>query len=246
MACFWAYSSVHDNESSLYYLQSRYYDPTLGRFINADAFASTGQGLLGYNMFAYCRNNPVSRTDFSGYEDEDCTEEKQNKENMMAFFGVKSEDDLPTLADNCMVFVENVKSVSFGTTTVVYGKTVVMDYDKYCVYSFVGLSRSVSATALPIDGSITKGYVYNVESPEDYAGLFLGFSASSMFDVAGFAVAPNGVYAEIIEGESINASVGGSLTYYSTSFNEWNYGKASVRIIPSYRGRYYNNTPMSM
>ena len=50
----------------MYYLQSRYYDPGIGRFLNADAFASTGQGLLGNNMFAYCRNNPISRKDVTG------------------------------------------------------------------------------------------------------------------------------------------------------------------------------------
>ena len=38
----------------------------MGRFINADAFASTGQGLLGNNMFAYCNNNPIIRIDPSG------------------------------------------------------------------------------------------------------------------------------------------------------------------------------------
>ncbi len=62
---------VYDPETGLYYLQSRYYDPSIGRFINADAFVSTGQGLLGNNMFAYCRNNPVSRIDLSGTEDVD-------------------------------------------------------------------------------------------------------------------------------------------------------------------------------
>ena len=36
------------------------------RFINADSYASTGQGFLGYNMFAYCGNNPVSHTDETG------------------------------------------------------------------------------------------------------------------------------------------------------------------------------------
>ena len=66
MACFWACSSVYDNEYALYYLQSRYYDPQLGRFINADTFASTGQGLLGNNMFAYCNNNPISNYDPTG------------------------------------------------------------------------------------------------------------------------------------------------------------------------------------
>jgi len=57
---------VYDTETDLYYLQSRYYDSALGRFLNADAFAATGQGLLGYNMFAYCANNPVTRKDAAG------------------------------------------------------------------------------------------------------------------------------------------------------------------------------------
>ena len=38
----------------------------MGRFINADAFAATGQGLLGNNMFAYCGNNPIIYSDFTG------------------------------------------------------------------------------------------------------------------------------------------------------------------------------------
>ena len=47
-------------------MQSRYYDPKIGRFINADAYTSTGQGLLGNNMFAYCGNNPLNYSDPSG------------------------------------------------------------------------------------------------------------------------------------------------------------------------------------
>ena len=57
---------VYDNETELYYLQSRYYDPEIGRFINADTFTSTGQGILGNNMYAYCGNNPVVRKDVCG------------------------------------------------------------------------------------------------------------------------------------------------------------------------------------
>ncbi len=57
---------VYDTETGLYYLQSRYYDPELGRFINADGFVSTGQGIIGNNMFAYCGNNPVLYIDYSG------------------------------------------------------------------------------------------------------------------------------------------------------------------------------------
>ena len=53
-------------EYEFYYLQSRYYNPKTGRFLNADAFASTGQGLLGNNMFAYCGNNPAIFEDPTG------------------------------------------------------------------------------------------------------------------------------------------------------------------------------------
>ena len=53
-------------ETGLYYLQSRYYDPILCRFLNADGLASTGQGILGCNMFAYCGNDPVNIQDRNG------------------------------------------------------------------------------------------------------------------------------------------------------------------------------------
>ena len=57
----------YDAETGFYYLQSRYYDPEIGRFINADSYASTdATGLLSTNMFAYCENDPVNRSDPSG------------------------------------------------------------------------------------------------------------------------------------------------------------------------------------
>ena len=55
----------YDSETGMYYLQSRYYDPETGRFINVDGLVSTG-GFLGFNMFAYCKNNPVMLSDPSG------------------------------------------------------------------------------------------------------------------------------------------------------------------------------------
>ena len=56
-----------DTDSGFYYLQSRYYDPATCRFINADVYTSTGQGILGNNMFAYCSNDPVKNADHLGY-----------------------------------------------------------------------------------------------------------------------------------------------------------------------------------
>ena len=56
----------YDEETGLYYVNSRYYDPEIGRFINADGAVSTGQGFMGYNMYAYCLNNPETFIDTVG------------------------------------------------------------------------------------------------------------------------------------------------------------------------------------
>ena len=57
----------YDVETGLYYLQSRYYDPQVGRFVNADGYVSgTGKSIHGYNLFTYCDNNPVNKLDSTG------------------------------------------------------------------------------------------------------------------------------------------------------------------------------------
>ena len=53
-------------ELGMYYLGTRWYDPVIGRFISPDRYVSTGQGILGHNMYAYCGNNPVNFVDPSG------------------------------------------------------------------------------------------------------------------------------------------------------------------------------------
>ena len=57
-----------DSESGLYYVSSRYYDPQVCRFIIADDFANIGANndFVSTNLFVYCGNNPVCRSDFDG------------------------------------------------------------------------------------------------------------------------------------------------------------------------------------
>ena len=50
----------------MYYLNSRYYNPEIGRFINADIQLTAGSDMTGINLFAYCGNNPINRTDVTG------------------------------------------------------------------------------------------------------------------------------------------------------------------------------------
>ena len=52
-----------------YYLNSRYYDPVIGRFIssdNIDVIASTPEALTDKNLYSYCDNNPIMRRDDGG------------------------------------------------------------------------------------------------------------------------------------------------------------------------------------
>ena len=60
---------VFDNETGLYYVSSRYYDPEIGRFINADIVDLLGANgdFASFNLFTYCGNNPVIRIDVTGY-----------------------------------------------------------------------------------------------------------------------------------------------------------------------------------
>ncbi len=56
----------YDIEKGMYYLNSRYYWPKLGRFINADSQINTSLGFLGFNQFSYCLNTPVNMVDYGG------------------------------------------------------------------------------------------------------------------------------------------------------------------------------------
>ena len=58
----------YDSETGLYYLGSRYYSPTIGRFISPDSVSYLGAngGFVSYNLFAYCENDPVNKKDDGG------------------------------------------------------------------------------------------------------------------------------------------------------------------------------------
>ena len=58
----------YDEETGLYYLQSRYYDPEVGRFLSADSIEYLDpESLNGLNLYAYCNNNPVMYVDPTGH-----------------------------------------------------------------------------------------------------------------------------------------------------------------------------------
>ena len=59
-------SYYYDSDTKLYYLNSRYYNPKWGRFINADGIINAECRMNGYNLYTYVLNNPVKYADKSG------------------------------------------------------------------------------------------------------------------------------------------------------------------------------------
>lgn len=56
-----------DDDLELYYLQSRYYDPEVGRFISPDSIENINPSeIFGLNLYAYCNNNPIMNVDPTG------------------------------------------------------------------------------------------------------------------------------------------------------------------------------------
>lgn len=57
---------MYDEETGLYYLQSRYYNPLMCRFISPDYILATAGGIPDKSAYAYCQNNPICAIDADG------------------------------------------------------------------------------------------------------------------------------------------------------------------------------------
>ena len=57
---------VYDEETGLYYLRSRYYNPAWNRFISADVYIGGIASVVLHNVFSYCKNMPVCLADTNG------------------------------------------------------------------------------------------------------------------------------------------------------------------------------------
>jgi RHS repeat-associated protein len=64
----WRYSGYYyDEETSMYYLKARYYDPSLGRFLTKDTFTGFEASPQSLNQYAYTENNPITYIDPDGH-----------------------------------------------------------------------------------------------------------------------------------------------------------------------------------
>ena len=231
----------YDTETGLYYLQSRYYDPELCRFINADSYASTGQGILGYNMFVYCGNNPVNMYDpdgacsrFLGFLWKvDCgsstCETSKNYAHKEPSFFEQFLTDMARPREEGNTFSAGVAagSTSGGMTA---GKSYVISADTSYNYALQETTTIGSAPGLGGSGGIVMTYT-NATDVQDLEGLSYSYGAT-IASLAGISVdyitfTPKSNPNKTCWGISVVVSLGGELEVhaaenYTNTTSSWN------------------------
>ena len=189
-------SYYYDSDLGMYYLQSRYYDANICRFINADCYVSTGQGILSVNMYAYCGNNPVMGYDPTGHWDWGGVILGAGIIAGTIYLAAKGLLFDPTTIAGClstggvMVYAAATDSQMViditgaqQSTIPFYGKsggTILIDFnkDEMFLYGHVGFGAGYSTGV-----SYSVGLVSNYEKPEDYSRHFIGGSIGGEFGV---------------------------------------------------------------
>ena len=113
----------YDAEIGLYWLATRFYDPNLGRFVNADGVvAGNSDSVQGYNQYAYCFNNPVNTADSSGCWPEWLKGIKQCVEKIIDEFISKAREIL-TVEYDVPIYNQGSTSMCFA-----YVQAMIYDY----------------------------------------------------------------------------------------------------------------------
>lgn len=155
---------VFDPETGLYYLQSRYYNPEIGRFLNGDCYAATGQGFVGNNMFAYCGNNPICMMDKCGTDAIYVVDYKFNR-------------GLP-IVGHAYVYIEDSNGYWYKTE---YAGDI-KDKSTAKIYIYPGLTREEVDAEIKTDKEagylksivITGDFTNSIETARGYAGTNYG------------------------------------------------------------------------
>ena len=150
----------YDIETGLYYLQSRYYDSQVGRFVNADGII----GANDYALFNYCGNNPIMLSDPSGmigwegcmymsnFNTISCAQSrKDNLEEPITHVS----DDVVDFISSYEGYETSAKDDGYGNLTIGYGH-VVQDNEH-----FGKISKEEALRLLKQDLDIWAGRVYN-------------------------------------------------------------------------------------
>lgn len=172
---------------------SRYYDSNTGRFINADSYVSTGQGIIGNNMYAYCGNDPIMRSDRGG-EAWDYESLDQDGKNMLEdpYFGIDSAYQSHKIYSNTAAYDANLSGNYYS------GGGVTSRYA-------IGYPGSVTVTDSMVKKQSTSRSLYNLDGDKNQKYLDKRHWDKDMIEKA----INNGK-----KGTSINAANGKPCTVY--------------------------------
>ena len=206
-------SYYYDTETGFYYLQSRYYDPTVGRFLNADGIVGANGGIQGYNLFAYCNNNPIIYIDISGMSLLDIEGADFDFDGINTF---SFEDDFFTSYGTITIEVDirlkNIPDMSFTiedftvlitknsiTITEINGHEIVFDYD------FVNDTMAAGS----VSGDINEKASWKIS--EDGVGGSVSFDTEIYEITVTTSIKPNlvSILAKMLEAVKVPAGAGG-------------------------------------
>ncbi len=187
----------YDIETGLYYLNSRYYDPEIGRFINADDISYLDpESINGLNLYAYCVNNPTNLSDETGcaWWDWLISGLQIVVGAVLVATGVGAGFGAMLIAGGTIGLISNAvgSAIGGGIGSVVNGGGAIstgislFSYGPIGIIAGIGLIAVGAATAIMGTNEIARGitghnYIQEWTGMSDslYSGLYLGFNLAS-------------------------------------------------------------------
>ena len=213
----------YDVETGLYYLQSRYYDPSIGRFISTDGLLGEIGNISTHNTYAYCGNNPIMHVDHSG--DAFLTILIVSII-VAAVITTGAAITYGSITDTPVVLDVSISLPINAGTNVKFGVSFLFDFEANNV-QFYGHSGASTGVSSGITYSV--GLVDNYENEGDYSGPFVFYGAGNFI---GFdhCFDPNSKKSEAIQASSITFGWKGSGYIGIDEYSYWgkhSWGKPS-------------------
>jgi RHS repeat-associated protein len=191
----------YDTETGYYYLQSRYYDPEICRFINFDYFEVAGiskDEKSGLNLFIYCSNDPVNYTDYLGFKSVQYTKKLNDAmcSNAKKLYWY-SRSRIDNALSNKNYLVAKLKLYAAMTDTIYYFLESVKTGGQWNLKSAWGLKNPPKNSYKYIYDSYGHRYILRFDDPGNIHFGYVGYVLFPKY----FLCAGAGVY-QIISGTS--------------------------------------------
>ena len=165
-------SYYYDNETKLYYLNSRYYNPEWGRFINCDGYLGVSGDILGYNLYLYVSNNPINNSDDTGRFLKKVWNSIKKKASQVAKKVTKAVKNITKTVSSAVKKVTNkVKEIYTSLK-----ESFVFEAE---VGLGVGLNASIGSLQAGVEISQTMGYSYSANNSSTYTASSAGVDAGT-------------------------------------------------------------------